>query len=79
MEPVTHKDKIEAALNNEAVTAVVGMRLNHPCQGPCIFSDGLMSDGEKAIWKQRTEENAPKIAEAAARHGIFSRIYNEEN
>lgn len=77
MEPITHKEKIEAALNNEAVTAAVGMRLNHPYQGPCIFSDDLMSDGEKAIWKQRSEENAPKIAAAAARHGIFARLSNK--
>ncbi len=65
-------------MNNEAITNIVAMRLNHPYgQGPCIFSDDLMSDGEKAIWKMRSEENAPKIAEAAARHGIFARIYNK--
>lgn len=78
MEPITNKEKIEAALNNQAVTDVVNMRLNHPYQGPCIFSDDLMSDGEKAIWKQRLEENAPKISACAARHGIFARLHNEK-
>ncbi len=77
MEPITHKEKIEAALNNQAVTDVVNMRLNHPYQGPNIFSDDHMSDGEKAIWKQRVDENAPKIAACAARLGIFSRLHNQ--
>jgi hypothetical protein len=76
MEPITHKEKIEAALNNEAVTRCVAMRLNHPYQGPNIFSDDHMSEGEIAIFRQRSKENAPKIAELARRASFDSQLYN---
>ncbi len=71
MEPITYKEKIEAALNNEAVTNAVNIKLNHPYSGSCFFSDDLMSDGEKAILTQRLEVNSPKIAACSARLGIL--------
>lgn len=58
---------IEAALNNKAVTQVVGMRLkNH-----CVAWD----KGTRAIYLGRLRGNASKIASASARVSLASALY----
>lgn len=56
----SRQDLIEAALNNQAVTNVINMRLH---QWPAV----PWSPGARAVYMERLKVNAAKIARIAAR------------
>jgi hypothetical protein len=67
MESKVDQKRLEAAMNNEAVTRIIEMSRGRDCE-----PEPLMTPGELAFFKDRMQRNAPALAAMASRIGAWS-------